>query len=143
MILLDTNVLVRVTDRNDPMCQVCRHAVGNLRRQHEDLILVPQVLFEFWAVATRPPAANGLGMNAQNASAWIYYFQRQFAVLPDHSLLLQSWHTLVKTHQITGFRAHDARLVAAMQTHAIDRLLTLNPDHFQGFPITLLDPASL
>jgi predicted nucleic acid-binding protein len=37
----------------------------------------------------------------------------------------------------------DTRLVAAMQSYGITRLLTFDASDFQGFAITLLDPASL
>ena len=43
---------------------------------------------------------------------------------------------------MTGFRAHDVRLVAAMQSYGIARLLTFNIGHFRNLPVTILDPAS-
>jgi len=43
---------------------------------------------------------------------------------------------------VIGFRAHDVRLVAAMQSYAITRLLTFNIAHFRGLPVTILDPAT-
>ena len=73
MILLDTNILARMTDSTDPQCAAARRSVhGHLARQ-ERLIIVPQNLYEFWAVATRkpgsPPAGqNGLGMTCEQAS---------------------------------------------------------------------------
>jgi hypothetical protein len=39
-------------------------------------------------------------------------------------------------------RLPGARLVAAMQSYGINQLLTFNIAHFQGLPITILDPAS-
>jgi tRNA modification GTPase len=39
-----------------------------------------------------------------------------------------------------GFKAHDARLVAAMQTYAISQLLTFNVDDFKSFSITVIEP---
>jgi hypothetical protein len=67
MILLDTNLLGRMTDSTDPQCAASRRAFHVLLAWREKLIIVPQNLFEFWAVATRkrgaPPAGqNGLGM---------------------------------------------------------------------------------
>ena len=50
---------------------------------------------------------------------------------------------LVRTRGIRGFKSHDARLVAAMQSYGISRLLTFDTGDFQGFAITLLDPTSL
>jgi hypothetical protein len=50
---------------------------------------------------------------------------------------------MVRGLGITGIRSHDARLVAAMQTYGIERLLTFNAEHFRRFSIAVVDPASL
>jgi len=52
MILLDTNLLGRLTDSADPLCIVARRAVHTLLAKRERLIVVPRNLYEFWAVAT-------------------------------------------------------------------------------------------
>lgn len=148
MILLDTNVLGRVTDTTDPQCMAARRAVHQLLARRRRLIVVPQNLYEFWAIATRrpgpPPAgANGLGMTATQASQWLNFFQRRFTFLPDRAELVALWHDLVKSFNVTGFRSHDARLVAAMQSYGITELLTFNANDFKAFPITLLDPDSV
>ena len=141
MILLDTNILGRITNGADPLCATCREAIRKLHQQGERLVIVPQNLYEFWAVATRKPENNGLGMEPNRASFWIGYFQRRFIVLPDQEALLPTWHALVKSYTIKSFQAHDVRLVAAMQTYSVTRMLTKNPNHFQRFPITLMDPS--
>jgi predicted nucleic acid-binding protein len=147
MILLDTSLLVRMTRPVDPKCGVARAAIQSYRAQGERLTIVPQNLYEFWAVATRalgpPPAgANGLGMTPSQAGHWLRFFRRRFTLLPDREQLTDLWQVLVEAHAITGFRAHDARLVAAMQSYGIDRLLTFNVTHFRGLPIQVLDPAT-
>jgi len=148
MTLLDTNLLGRMTDSTDPQCAASRRAVHVLLARHEQLIVVPQNLYEFWAIATRrpgpPPAGqNGLGMTCEQASQWLHFFQRRFTLLPDRAELSAAWHSLVKSHGIKGFKSHDARLVAAMQTYGIQRLLTFNANDFKPFPITILDPDSV
>ena len=148
MILLDTNLLTRITRASDPQSGVARAAVQTLGRRGEPLIIVPQNLYEFWTVATRPggvpPAGrNGLGMTTTQAGHWLRFFQRRFILLPDRPELPQLWQTLVETHSVTGFRAHDVRLLAAMQTYGITRLLTFNTHDFRGFAVTLLDPATV
>jgi predicted nucleic acid-binding protein len=143
MILLDTNLLGRLTDSADARCAVSRWAIQDLLANGEQLTLVPQNLYEFWAVATRAPAVNGLGMNTNQASQWLGYFQRRFILLPDRDDLLPRWHDLVKALSIRGFRAHDARLVAAMQCYGISRLLTFNSQDFKDLPVTTVDPASV
>ncbi len=148
MILLDTNLLTRITRSLDPQSGVARAAVQTLSARQERLIVVPQNLYEFWAVATRPPGpppagANGLGMTPAQAGHWLRFFERRFSLLADRDDLTRIWRALVERHGVTGFRAHDARLVAAMQSYGIDRLLTFNIAHFRGLPITVIDPASV
>ena len=147
MILLDTNVLTRMTRANDPQAGVSRTAIQTLFKRGEQLIVVPQNLYEFWVVATRaagaPPAgANGPGMTPAQAGHWLRFIQRRFVLLPDRDDLSRLWLTLVEAYAVTGFRAHDVRLVAAMQSYGITRLLTFNAHHFRSMPVTLLDPAS-
>ena len=140
MILLDTNLLGRITDSADPHCAASRRAIRILPASGEPLAIVPQNLYEFWAIATRSPASNGLGMTISQASQWLGFFQRRFILLPDRDDLVPRWHDLVKAHSIRGFRAHDARIVAAMQCYGMSRLLTFNGQDFKDFPI---DPASV
>lgn len=146
MILLDTNLLTRMTRSHDPQSRVARAAIQTLLGRGEQLIIVPQNLYEFWAVATRPPGAppggsNGLGMTAAQAAHWLRFFQRRFVLLPDQEDLCELWQALVETQGITGFRAHDARLVAAMQSYGVAQVLTFNGAHFRGLPIAVIDPA--
>jgi hypothetical protein len=81
-------------------------------------------------------------MTTGQAAQWLRFFQRRFVFLPDSDQLSKIWLGLVETHGVTGFRAHDVRLVAAMQSYGITRLLTFNAAHFGGFPVTVLDPTS-
>src|SRR5262245_11015575 len=147
MILLDTNLLTRMTRARDPQAGVARAAVQTLLGRGERLIVVPQNLYEFWAVATRPAGAppagqNGLGMTPIQAGQWLRFFRRRFILLPDRADLSDLWQTLVEAHGVTGFRAHDVRLVAAMQSYGMARLLTFNGADFRGLPVNVLDPAT-
>jgi predicted nucleic acid-binding protein len=147
MILLDTNLLTRMTRSHDPQSGVARAAIQELLRRRERLIVVPQNLYEFWVVATRasgkpPLGRNGLGMTPVQAGHWMRFFRRRFTLLPDRSEVSDLWQALVETHAVTGFRAHDVRLVAAMQSYGITRLLTFNADDFSGLPITVLHPGN-
>src|SRR5262245_49418475 len=142
MILLDTNLLTRMTRSRDPQSSVARAAIQTLLGRGERLIVVPQNLYEFWAVATRTPGAppaggNGLGMTPAQAGHWLRFFQRRFVLLPDRDNVSRLWLALVETYAVTGFRAHDVRLVAAMQSYGITRLLTFNIHHCRGMPVTI------
>src|SRR5437879_13029377 len=110
MILLDTNLLIRMTRPLDPRCGVARAAIQTYRARGEWLIVVPQNLYEFWAVATRPAGAppagrNGLGMTPVQAGQWLRSFRRRFTLLPDRADLSDLWQALVEAHGVPGFRA--------------------------------------
>ena len=57
-VLLDTNVLLRYTKPTDPAHHTVIAAIAALQAAGEDLGVVPQNLYEFWVVATRPLANN-------------------------------------------------------------------------------------
>lgn len=148
MILLDTNMLARMTDSAHPQCADARRSVHVLLAQQERLVLFPQNLYEFWAVATRsagppPQGRNGLGMTTEQASQWIQFFRRRFTVLSDRPELVETWLSFVTKFAVKGFRSHDVRLAAAMQTYGVRRLLTFNGDDFKDFPIDIVDPVAV
>ena len=147
MILLDSNVLLRLANARHPHHIVARKAIRILLRRPEKPIIVPQNLYEFWSVATRPigqiPSTNGLGLSVERADFWLDYWLRTFFLLEDRSEIRVEWRVLVRTLAIRGGKSHDARLVAAMQAHNITELLTFNIQDFKRFPnITIMDPHS-
>ncbi len=66
-ILLDTNVLCRLAGRGHALHFVANRAVAKLRTDEHELYLVPQVLYEYWVVVTRPIIDNGMGMTTATA----------------------------------------------------------------------------
>ena len=149
MILVDTNVLLRIADPVAADCLPARTANRALRARGRILVITPQNLYEFWAVATRPAGKpphgpNGLGMSANRADQWLGYVLRTFALMPAPPDLHIRWRALVRTYNVTGIKAHDARLVAAMQAHNITDLLTFNAQDFKRFSgISLLNPRAI
>ena len=110
----------------------------------EVLYVVPQNIYEFWAVATRPAAANGLGLSVAECQVEVARIKRWFVLLPDMPTLFAGWEVLVETYACHGRVSHDARLVAALRTYGMTRLLTFNGPDFARFPgLTILDPANL
>jgi hypothetical protein len=57
-ILIDTNVLLRSSEPAHLHFQVSIDAIDVLRSRGHELILVPQILYEYWSVATRPLSWN-------------------------------------------------------------------------------------
>lgn len=115
-----------------------------LTTQGHTLVIVPQNLYEFWVVATRPVANNGLGRSAAETAADIAYLRRLFTLLDDVPAIYPAWERLVTAHAVLGKTAHDARLVAAMLTHGVTHMLTFNGADFRRFAaVTVLTPAGV
>jgi predicted nucleic acid-binding protein len=59
--LLDTNILLYLANAAAPEHAAAKASVTRMLASGDRLTVAPQVLFEFWSVATRPVSANGLG----------------------------------------------------------------------------------
>lgn len=125
-------------------CQVSIDAMDVLRSRGHELILVPQILYEYWSVATRPVANNGLGLSPAEAAAELTALRRLFRLLKDELGIYSAWNELVVAHAVRGKQAHDARLAAALQRHVISHLLTFNTADFQRYSfLTAVSPGDV
>ena len=144
--LVDTGVLLRLTDRRDPLHPTVRSAVRGLRRGGHLLYFTTQNGAEFWNVATRPSTRNGLGLSPDAADRSLRLLERLFPHLPDTPALYSEWRRLVVSFGVSGVQVHDARLVAAMKTHDITHILTFNTtdfDRYASIGIVAVDPTSV
>lgn len=143
-VLLDTNVLLRMEEQGHALHQQAVSAIDTLDKQGHECVLVPQVLYEYWGVATRPVNVNGLGMNSTTAEAAMKEWASTFRLLLDERGIFRLWRDLVTTFQVHGKNAHDARLVAAMQRHSLTHLLSFNKPDFSRFSaIQVFTPEEL
>ena len=131
--LPDSNIVLRFVQPSNPLYQTVFRAIDKLRKTGEEIVLVPQILVEFWVVATRPINVNGLKMTTDQAEKELENLQSIFTVLPENAQIFEEWKTLVVKYKVSGKPAHDARIVAAMITHKVDTILTLNPNDFKRF----------
>jgi predicted nucleic acid-binding protein len=119
-------------------------AVEILLAHEDELFIIAQNLIEFWAVATRPIATNGLGLTTVRAAQEITKLKTLFAILPDTADILTEWEQLVVKHEVLGRQVYDARLVAAMTVHNLTHLLTFNTNDFKRFAvITAINPQAI
>ena len=132
--LADTNVIIRWVLPHDPLSPVIRTAVKQLIQQGHTVYVGAQNLTEFWSVATRPPAANGLGMTPEQAVKEIDQIEALFPVLDDVPGIYRHWRRLVETCGVSGRQACDARIAALMAAHHITHILTFNTDDFRRYP---------
>jgi len=143
-LLLDTNILLRLAQTSSPDHLAAKSAVLGLSQAQVILCVVPQVIYEFWVVATRPLTVNGLGMDVTSADRSIFGIMQDYLLLKDERGILGHWRTLVVTNAVSGKTAHDARLVAAMTRHSVSSILTFNTTDFVRYPgIQVFSPTDV
>jgi len=142
--LVDTNVLLRSVQKSHPMELEAANSIKLLLRHRETLVITPQNLIEFWCVATRPEANNGLGISISETVQRIESFKRVLVLWPYTESIFSEWEQLVVQYQVSGKQVYDARLVESMNTHRITHLLTFNTDDFKRYDrITVVSPSSV
>ena len=88
--LIDTNILLRFVEPNDPEYGFVRKAVRALTEKGETLCYAPQNLVEFWNVCTRPQLKNGFGLTPAETDARAALIEAQFRLLPDNERVHRS-----------------------------------------------------
>ncbi len=146
--LVDSNVLLRFIEAGHTQHQDARNALLGLDQTGALLHLVPQVLIEFWGVATRPSSARGgLNLSPARAEIEVARFQAGLILLLDAPGIFPEWERLASSYGVSGKEVHDTRLVAAMKVHGLTHLLTFNGKDFRRFEqsegITAVDPATV
>ena len=142
--LADTNILLRWVSPADPQHSLAVDSVKALQRRGEVVHITPQNLIEFWGVATRPVAVNGLGMSPAEAEREVKSLERLFPLVPDSPAVYAQWKKLVFAAGVSGVKVHDARLAAVMLVNGLTHVLTFNTDDFKRFPgITAINPRDV
>ena len=142
--LVDTNVLLRQLEAEHDHHRAAIAATMHLIESGETLYVAAQSIAEFWSVATRPAAQNGLGFGVASAASAAAEIERTFEVLlSDEAIVYQHWKRLIVERRVTGRRVFDARLVAVMLAHGVARLLTFNGADFAGLGVMVIDPHAV
>jgi predicted nucleic acid-binding protein len=112
MILVDTNIPLRIAQIGHPHRQVALDALRLLTlRNQERFAIAPQSLYEMYVVCTRPAIVNGFGYSAQQGAAEIAAARGLFELLPDTAQVYSTWEGLITKYRVQGKVAHDVRLV--------------------------------
>jgi predicted nucleic acid-binding protein len=142
--LVDTNVLLRIPKRSDPNHLAVDSAISKLIIQGTTLYYTHQNIAELWNTMTRPPSRNGFGLTVQDADREVALIESGMELLPDSAAVYREWRRIVVQYGVSGVQVHDARLVAAMYTHGISHILTLNGSDFSRFSgLTAVHPATV
>lgn len=139
----DTNVLLRVEQVGHPDHKVAADAVSSVLSRAETICLLPQTIYEFWNVSTRPEDRNGLGRSPSEADQTVRQLQEIFEILHDSAAVYDEWLKLVSQHGVSGIQVHDARIASAVLVHGVSVLMTFNTTDFKRFGINAIHPSDI
>lgn len=132
-IMLDTNILGRLADPTDPKWNDTKSVTELLRDQGNDLSFTPQIKREFLDISERPkgsgPGKNGLGLTNQQSRQCIMLFKSLFTYRADTPGIDIRFDVLHDRFG-GGRTVHDLNIVASMQAHGINTILTYNERDF-------------
>jgi len=131
--LVDTNIFLRASDASSLHHAVCVSALSSLASPPWEAFVCAQVIIEFWAVATRPREANGLGLSINDAETTVGDILNTFQCLEEPAKIVEVWRNLAVSHRVAGKQSHDARLVAIMQSQGVSQLVSINTGDFKRF----------
>lgn len=143
-VLVDTNILLRSAQPNHPLASQATLAVSKLIRQQDAVFFCPQNIAEFWNVATRPTATNGLGLSHDQALREVGSIEMLLTLLPDIPAIYGTWKEIVSSHRVQGVKVYDGRLVAVARVYRVENILTFNTADFKRYGnITALHPSTV
>jgi predicted nucleic acid-binding protein len=140
LILVDTNIMLRLLEPAHSHCQAAIDAITLLTNQsNESFSTIPHCLHEVYHVLTR--VKNGHGKSASEALPELNDLISSFPIHPDSKDFFFTWLALIEKYKVTGRLAYDAKIVAAMIDHEIPTLLSFNDADFLQFnEIAVINP---
>lgn len=135
MILFDANVLVHAHASRSPFHEAAKRLINQAADGEVEACLTPQVLCEFFAVATDErlfkPALSPKEAAKQIA---IYWTKSRFQRVVPRETTLERLLGLLEHHPVTEQRIFDAFLVATMLDNGIRMIYTQNTKDFAIYP---------
>ncbi len=132
--LIDTSVLIALKAPVPDKQVDAQRAFRSLDSLWWQQCITPQVMMEYWSVATRPATVRGgLGLTLGETEQDIAAFLRRFRLLHEPELLFPTWWEIVRQYNVSGRQVWDARLAALAKVHNIRYVLTFNTADFQRF----------
>ncbi len=131
--LIDSNILIRWVKPDDRDYPLVNAAVDRLIEQGCTLLYTSQNLAEFWNTCTRSVEQYGYGLSVEETDARANVIESTLEMLPDGDAAHREWRRLVVAFRVSGAKVHDARLVAAMHVHGVQRIVTFNQRDFARY----------
>ena len=89
--LIDSNILLRISRRDDPDYQIVDGALERLLRDDTELYYTHQNIAEFWNVWTRPADKNGFGLTGETAEREIGKSDGMMKLAGDSVPIYERW----------------------------------------------------
>jgi predicted nucleic acid-binding protein len=131
--MLDSCVLLAATDENRKDHQGALTVLQAWPARGATLYLSGQVLREYLSAATRPMAANGLGLSLADALDNVRAFRDRATLLTEGRVSTDRLQALLREVACAGKVIHDANVIATMLTHGIGTVVTSNLADFARF----------
>ena len=130
MIFLDTDVLISAQQPGAQQHKKVSQRLAQLVADGEQLVVCPQVMFEFYEQATESKDKGGLGLSPQDAQKEVDRLRREYLFLPETRQGFLNWDGLARQHKVKGAHIRITRMIAFMQTYRIHEAFTLNTEAF-------------
>jgi predicted nucleic acid-binding protein len=131
-LFVDTNVLVYAAVAEAPLHDLARRTLANAAAGGTKFWISRQVLREFIATLTRPQGFSA-PLSVSVLVSLVRDLQQRMDVADETTGVTQHLLSLLQQVSTGGKQVHDANIVATMQVHGIQRLLTANPSDFARF----------
>src|SRR5690242_4598293 len=113
--LIDTGVLIRLVDKRDPQHAIVQSSFELLGTRIDELYITTQNIAEYWNLATRPAANNGLNLPpAGVAKSFQEAIEPFCTIATEPANFPAEFQRLLVRYNVVGKQVHDARLVAMM-----------------------------
>lgn len=141
--LLDTNVLIYAFTEKAPQHQAARALLDQAKEEAANLVIVPQIVSEFYAVATNPRQMVQARQPHEVVEAIRLLLDFPgITLLPTPPDVVTRWLKLVEHRPITGQKIFDTQLVATMLSNDVRRIYTFNTADFEIFEeIEVIQPG--
>ena len=127
---VDTNILVYATDPQSPWHANATQALNDARQEGIELVISPQVVREYLAIATRPVGGKS---RTTDALENVKIFQAELEVVETDLAVTAQLLVLIEKYAVAGKQVHDANLVSTMLVHGIQHILPHNVSDFARF----------
>lgn len=101
-VLFDSNVLLRAVWPNHAQSQIALESLRIFQTRGDQIYVVPQVLYEFWVVSTRPSSSNGMGYGLAESIDEMQDIFHWADLLHDTPDVFTIWHQLIIRHAVLG-----------------------------------------